>query len=131
MSVTDKEKSAWGLDTNLENRLGMVEYAVARLRMCGFEHVYSSRKSEACYYRFANKTSVIRVATHRYNGKNELSVQQPVASCLTFGANCNPQNQEALDSLIEHAVGRYLLSDGKGIANWRSAQVTDKPGRIV
>jgi len=112
--------------TQLEERLAMIEYAVSRLKEAGFVHVYSSMKSEACYYALKDRTGVIRVAAHRYSTKTDKAITNPVLSCLTFGENCNPNTEDALDSLIEQAVGRYVMGDKKGCARWRKNLVRRK-----
>lgn len=106
----------------LDDRLAMVDYAVARLKRAGFELAYASMKSEACYYRFPGRDGVIRVAAHRYGGAADYAVTLPVFACLTFGRQMRPRSDAALETVVALAVGRYFLA-GESTASWRKAEV--------
>lgn len=93
----------------------MTEYeacdlAAAYLKQIGFEHRYTSRKSEACYYGMPGKESVLRVAAHRYGGQEW--GMMPVIECLTFTARQYAEIQVAERTAA--AVGHYFLR-GAGI----------------
>lgn len=58
--------------------------AAVMLKAVGFEHRYTSLKSEAAYYGWPGCDEVIRVAGHRFRGQ-EYGLKE-VICCMTFTA---------------------------------------------
>ena len=92
-----------------EEQLALVDFAVKAVKKAGFVFVYSSVKSEACYYRLGDREGSLRVAAHRFGHRSEGRLLSfPVWSCLTF-PNHQIRSAEAALSMIDIAVGRYIM----------------------
>lgn len=86
------------------------------LRCAGFEHRYTSMKSEATYYGWPGRSAVIRVACHRAS-RSELN-GVPILATITFNARNFKTDAAGVVlvprsyaiRLIEQAVGKYMLT---------------------
>ncbi len=81
-------------------------YVADLLKAVGFEHRWSSLKSEACYYALPGQVEVLRVAAHRYGGA-EFGMAK-VAVCLTLTASVN-WGEPKLHDMTAWAIGVYYL----------------------
>lgn len=94
----------------------LIEYATDMLKKAEFVWHYTSRRSEACYYKFPGYNSLIRIAAHRYSfsARKAESFEMPVVSNLTFPPTYQPQSFENVNTRIYTAVGKYFI---KGMEN--------------
>lgn len=81
-------------------------YAAGLLKRVGFEHVYTSLKSEACYYAIPGRADVLRVAGHRYGGQ-EFGLAS-VVCCLTITSSKN-WGEVQIAEMTARAIGYYYL----------------------
>ncbi len=81
-------------------------YVADLLKAVGFEHRWSSMKSEACYYALPDRREVLRVAAHRYAGP-EFGMA-PVIVCVTFTQSMN-WGEHKLHDMTARAIGMYHL----------------------
>jgi hypothetical protein len=96
-----------------EVRLEFCEYAANKLKKAGFVLCYTSMKSEACYYKWPGLDYTIRIAAHQFGRTERRSLEDTdrVAASITFGENFRPKSTEALDTVIEQAVGKFFLKE--------------------
>ena len=100
-----------------DEQLHLVEFGAEILKKAGFEFVYSSLKSEACYYKLGNRVGVLRIAAHRFGHRSEGRLLAfPVWSCLTF-SEPRIKSAEKVFSMIDSAVGRYILYPYSRLSN--------------
>lgn len=99
------------------------QYAAERLKAAGFEHVYTSMRSEACYYTHPTKPGCnLRVAMHKFGRTEGACVPRnngvTVANILFPIRNCSPipSTWEKVDVVIFLAVGRFFMFS-EGIIN--------------
>lgn len=95
------------------------QYAVERVKEIGFEHVYTSMKSEACYYRHAMKPGcLLRIAQHAFGRTEKTKIismvnthGETVANIIFSPDNCKAEGMswEAIEARIFNAVGRFFL----------------------
>ena len=83
------------------------------LKQAGFVFHCASRSTEACYYRWPGKQSLIRIAAHSKDKANGLS---HVAGKITFGEDmiCDKPgyariSDEAFRSKVARGIGEYFL----------------------
>ena len=92
----------------------LCHFASERIKAAGFEFCESSMKTEACYYRWPGKTTLLRVAAHRSDSRNKGIVGKTV-SRLTFTGNHGTKpdkiriSDEKVDQMIAQAIGWYFL----------------------
>lgn len=104
MTMTD----ASPVITSTSEALAAMEAAAGLLRRLGFEHRYSSMKSEACYYGQPGRTEVIRIASHgRKHKRRNGGCAGRVAATITFGANQGAFSWPEIFRRTCEAVGRY------------------------
>jgi hypothetical protein len=96
--------------------LEAIEYAVGLLKVAGFEHRYTSMKSEACYYGLPGRDEVIRVAAHAHGHGDRATM--PIICRLTFcyrshyeaGAGLPlHKSWEKVEEMVARTVGYYVL----------------------
>ncbi len=86
------------------------------LVQCGFEHRYTSMKSEASYYGWPGKAPVIRVACHKAH-RHELH-GVPVIATITFNTKNFKQQKTGIVQIpknhvvrtVAEGIGKYFLS---------------------
>jgi hypothetical protein len=96
------------------NTLFLCSYAIEKLKACGFERAGVSLKSEATYWRLLGRDGVLRVSTHKHNGRSY--GLDRIAASLTFRGNVFDATNtlkcdvDKIESRIAHAVGAYILN---------------------
>jgi hypothetical protein len=82
----------------------------ARLRAIGFELVYTSMRSEACYYALPGYLGLLRVSAHKNKRPNQVRQERPVVAKLTYTPGTKFKSQVQFDNHMAYELGRYLLA---------------------
>ena len=89
-----------------EYLLELCAEAAKLLKQSGFVLHWASMKSEACYYRFAERGALLRVSTHK-GGDGPIGIGLPVVSNVTF---CDPRfRTHHMETTMAAAIGRYMM----------------------
>jgi hypothetical protein len=93
-------------------------YAADLLKQAGFEHRYTSMKSEACYYGLPGREEVIRIAAHAH-GHGDRALM-PIIVRLTFAAPSAEslsvhKSWDQVDNRVANALGYYVLRCAKAL----------------
>lgn len=95
--------------------LDMVHEAVRLLKLAGLVLHCPSRKTEACYYKWPGRASLIRVAAH---SKGKSIISKDVVVSLTFkGSHLEGPNKMRLhphkfEMRVWQAIGQYMIKSG-------------------
>jgi len=84
------------------------------VRIAGFQHRYTSMKSEALYFSFPGRHGVLRIAMHGKGGKNEWGIDGPTLVSITFPrGNLNGRLLTYTPLYVENAaanaIGLFLI----------------------
>lgn len=83
------------------------------LKAIGFEQVYISRKTEACYYKLPGRFGLLRVSAHR--NKHPPIGLDPIASKITFRGNCHSganllvTSENGFMTQVYIGIGQYMM----------------------
>lgn len=80
------------------------------LKAIGFQHVYTSMRSEACYYALPEHSGLLRLASHKNKSPNQTWENRPVVAKLTFTNHTKFKSEVQFMNHIANAVGRYMLA---------------------
>ena len=103
----------------------LCDEAAALLRQAGFEHRYTSRRSEAVYFGLPGRKALLRVARHGGNsGRQPIAgrTDEPVVARVTFrgsyvdGPDEMRISAEKVEQMIAQAIGQYMLKSGSSAA---------------
>jgi hypothetical protein len=88
--------------------------AAELLKAAGFVHVWTSMKSEAAYYRWPDRSAVIRVAAHKFQRGNNERQNHPIATTLTFNDGKDALGRmsitdERVRMMTAAAIGLYFM----------------------
>lgn len=84
--------------------------AAAHVKKAGLRLVWSSMKSEACYYGAAGRHGLLRIATHSKGGKNPDMKNGPTIVSVTFPElNLKGFTPEYVENHTANAIGLYLI----------------------
>ena len=90
--------------------LDLCDRVADMLKAIGFRHVYTSMRSEACYYAMPGYSGLLRVATHKNKKSNLQWKGRPVVAKLTFTTSTTFKSEHNFMEHIAKAVGRYMLA---------------------
>lgn len=95
--------------------LELCQRAAQMLRDAGFEHAYTSMKTEAVYYRLPGYYGLLRVAAHSKDKTNQIHGFEPIAARVTFnGGGTQPPgtlliSDEKVETVVAQAIGFYMM----------------------
>ena len=96
-----------------EGRLSDLEACSAAadlVKRAGLSLVWSSMKSEACYYGHPKRWGLLRIATHSKGGKNPDMKNGPTIISVTFPElNLKGFTPEYVENHTANAIGLYLI----------------------
>lgn len=99
-----------GAANSTRDCLDLCDRVAAMLKAIGFEHVYTSMRSEACYYAMPGFTGLLRLAAHKNKKPNQQWEGRPVVAKLTFGSKTAFKSEVQFMNHIANAVGCYMLA---------------------
>jgi hypothetical protein len=80
------------------------------VKRAGLSWVWSSMKSEACYYRHPSRHGLLRIATHSKGGRNPDMRDGPTVVGVTFPeSNLKGFTPEYVENHTANAIGLYLI----------------------
>jgi len=92
--------------------LDLCARAAEMVKQAGFIHHKTSMKTEACYYRWPDRSDLLRIATHSKGGNLMLG---KIVSRITFNGCCYDQPgmmkiaDQKVESTVAAAIGRYFM----------------------
>lgn len=79
------------------------------IKAVGFEFRYASNQTEACYYGWPGKSTILRIAAHK-NDRGMVSGVGKVVSRLTLTSQSTKvKSLGAMETIVALAIGRYFL----------------------
>ena len=97
--------------------LELCQQAGDMLKAVGFQHFYTSMKTEAAYYQWPDRTALLRVAAHSRGRSRERQMSGPgkVMVSITFKGNHNDPpgmmniGANKIESTVANAIGLYFI----------------------
>lgn len=117
-------------DTGRIPALDACSLAASFVKRAGMVHVWSSMKSEACYYLMPGRFGVLRIATHTKGGRNPDLRNGPTLVSVTFPeVNLRGFSTENVENQAANAIGLYLIRAGtkEGMTICLPPSSTSKP----
>lgn len=80
------------------------------VKRAGMSFIWSSMKSEACYYGHPARLGLLRIATHSKGGRNPDMKDGPTIVSVTFPeSNLKGFSPEYVENHTANAIGLYLI----------------------
>lgn len=84
--------------------------AAGHTKNAGLMHVWTSMKSEACYYRSPDRQGTLRIATHSKTKSGDKMLDGPTIVSVTFPeTNLRGFTVEFVENHIANGIGLYLI----------------------
>jgi hypothetical protein len=97
-------------DADRVHALEACRLAADYVKRAGLTLIWSSMKSEACYYIAPGRHGLLRIATHAKGGRNPDMKNGPTLVSLTFPeANLRGFTLEHIENHTANGIGLYLI----------------------